>query len=44
MNTLDYIKQRFAFIGTITDEGASDFALDFGIELKVTMFAYADSG
>ena len=28
MNTLDYIKQRFTFIGTITDEGASDFALD----------------
>ena len=34
MNTLDYIKQRFAFIGTITDEGASVFALDFGLEFK----------
>ena len=34
MNTLDYIRQRFSFIGTITDEGASSFALDFGIELN----------
>lgn len=34
MNTLDYIRQRFSFIGTITDEGASDFALDFGISLN----------
>ena len=34
MNTLDYIRQRFSFIGTITDEGASGFALDFGLELK----------
>lgn len=34
MNTLDYIRQRFSFIGSITDEGASDFAIDFGLELK----------
>ena len=34
MNTLDYIRQRFSFIGSITDEGASDFAVDFGLELK----------
>lgn len=34
MNTLDYIRQRFSFIGTITDEGASDFAVDFGLEMK----------
>lgn len=34
MNTLDYIRQRFSFIGSITDEGASGFAIDFGLELK----------
>ena len=34
MNTIDYIRQRFSYIGTITDVGASDFALDFGIEIK----------
>ena len=34
MNTLDYIKQRFAFVGKMTDEGAFDFALDFGISLN----------
>ena len=34
MNTIDYIRQRFSYIGTITDAGASDFALDFGIEVK----------
>ena len=34
MNTIDYIRQRFSYIGTITDAGASDFALDLGIEVK----------
>ena len=34
MNTLDYIRQRFSFIGTITDEGAICFALDFGIPMN----------
>lgn len=34
MNTIDYIRQRFSYIGTITDVGASDFSLDFGIEIK----------
>lgn len=34
MNTLDYIRQRFSFIGTITDEGATCFALDFGIPMN----------
>ena len=30
MTTLAYIKQRFSYIGEISDAGASDFALDFG--------------
>lgn len=34
MTTLDYIKQRFSYIGEISDEGAFDFAIDFGLEPK----------
>lgn len=34
MTILDYIKQRFSYIGEISDAGASDFALDFGIEVE----------
>lgn len=34
MTTLDYIKHKFSFIGTITDKGAEDFADDFGIALN----------
>ena len=30
MTILDYIKQRFSYIGEISDAGASDFAIDFG--------------
>ena len=30
MTIHDYIKQRFSYIGEISDAGASDFALDFG--------------
>ena len=38
MTILDYIKQRFSYIGEISDAGASDFALDFGfgIDEEVT--------
>ena len=34
MTVLDYIKQRFSYIGEISDAGASDFAIDFGFETK----------
>lgn len=34
MTTLDYIKQRFSYIGEISDVGASDFAIDFGFEAE----------
>ena len=34
MTILDYIKQRFSYIGEISDAGASDFALDFGFETE----------
>lgn len=34
MKVLDYIKQRFSYIGEISGVGASDFALDFGIETE----------
>jgi hypothetical protein len=32
MTIADYIKQRFAYIGVISDAGASDFAVDFGFD------------
>lgn len=31
MTVVDYIKQRFSYIGEISDVGASDFAVDFGL-------------
>lgn len=34
MTSLDYIKQRFSYIGEISDVGASDFAIDFGFEAE----------
>ena len=34
MTSLDYIKQRFSYIGEISDAGASDFAIDFGFETE----------
>ena len=34
MKVLDYIKQRFSYIGEISDIGASDFAVDFGFEIE----------
>lgn len=34
MTVLDYIKQRFSYIGEISDVGASDFAIDFGFETE----------
>lgn len=32
MTIADYIKQRFSYIGVISDAGASDFAADFGFD------------
>ena len=37
MTTLDYIKQRFSYIGEISDAGASDFAVDFVIKTEAEM-------
>lgn len=34
MTVLDYIKQRFSYVGEISDTGASDFAIDFGFEIE----------
>ena len=34
MRVLDYIKQRFSYIGEISDAGASDFAIDFGLKAE----------
>lgn len=31
MTIAGYIKQRFSYIGEMSDVGASDFALDFGL-------------
>lgn len=31
MTTIEYIKQRFSYIGEISDVGASDFAIDFDL-------------
>ena len=31
MTIAGYIKQRFSYIGEMSDAGASDFALDFGL-------------
>lgn len=37
MTIHDYIKQRFSYIGEISDAGASDFAVDFGIKTEAEM-------
>lgn len=37
MAVLDYIKQRFSYIGEISDAGASDFAVDFEIKTEGEM-------
>ncbi|MBD9094776.1 MAG: hypothetical protein EGQ20_19955 [Bacteroides oleiciplenus] len=34
MKVFGYIKQRFSYIGEISDVGASDFAIDFGFETE----------